>query len=77
MDENVDFTTIVSRPEAANLTGADLSHLLTQAALDSIILGQSNIRHENFIQALTKVKASIQDNDRKAYERLREKWERN
>lgn len=37
LEKDVNFEEIVNLPGAINLTGADLAHLLTQAALQSII----------------------------------------
>ena len=67
--EDVNFPELAKLCE--NYTGADLSNLVTTAALDAIISLQEVITHKNFVASMAKVRPSINEADRKAYEKLR------
>ncbi|CAD8043377.1 unnamed protein product [Paramecium primaurelia] len=69
--DDVDFKELAMHCE--NFTGADLSNLVTTAALDAIISQQNVITQQNFINSLKKIRPSISEADRKAYEKLRQK----
>lgn len=70
----MNFEEISRDKRSENLTGADLANLITQSALESIIKEQKKIRQENFMAGLAQLKGSIQENDLRAYEKLRKKW---